>query len=81
MPLEPADQQYWQSAVGYVELGMFTDADSELEKIDPFNRAVPEVLAVRLSILVRRFAGLCSSLGSGTAKSHTRTIARLDRQR
>jgi tetratricopeptide (TPR) repeat protein len=50
VPLEPPDQQYWQAAVGYVELGMFQDANSELEKIDPFCRAVPEVLAVRIAI-------------------------------
>ena len=50
MPLEPPDQQYWQAAVGYVELGMFAEADSELDKIDPFCRALPEVLAVRLAI-------------------------------
>jgi hypothetical protein len=45
MPLEPLDQQHWQAAVGYVELGMFQDANDQLEKIDPFNRAAPEVLA------------------------------------
>ena len=50
MPLESPDQQYWQAAVGYVELGMFAEADSELDKIDPFCRALPEVLAVRLAI-------------------------------
>ena len=50
MPLEPPDQQYWQAAVGYFELGMFVEADSELDKIDPFCRALPEVLAVGLSI-------------------------------
>src|SRR5213596_189042 len=50
MPLEPPDQQHWQAAVGYVELGMFQDANDQLEKIDPFNRAAPEVLAVRLGI-------------------------------
>ncbi len=50
MPLEPPDQQYCQAAVGYVELGMFVEADSELDKIDPFCRALPEVLAVRLAI-------------------------------
>ena len=36
MPLEPPDQQHWRAAVGYVELGMFAEADSELDKIDPF---------------------------------------------
>ena len=50
MPLEPPDQQHWQAAVGYVELGMFQDANDQLEKIDPFNRAAPEILAVRLGI-------------------------------
>ena len=50
MPLEPPDQQYWQSAVGYVELGMFQEANDQLENIDPFNRAAPEVLAVRIAI-------------------------------
>ena len=50
MPLEVPDQQYLQAAVGYVELGMFAEADSELDKIDPFCRALPEVLAVRLAI-------------------------------
>jgi hypothetical protein len=33
MPLEPPDQQHWQAAVGYVELGMYADANSELEKM------------------------------------------------
>jgi len=50
MPLESPDQQHWQAAIGYVELGMFEDANDQLEKIDPFNRAAPEVLAVRLAI-------------------------------
>jgi lipopolysaccharide biosynthesis regulator YciM len=50
MPLELPDQQHWRAAVGYVELGMFQDANEQLEKIDPFNRAAPEVLAVRLAI-------------------------------
>ena len=50
MPFEPPDQQHWHAAVGYVELGMFVEADSKLDKIDPFCRALPEVLAVRLAI-------------------------------
>src|SRR5262245_20253162 len=50
MPLEAPDHQYWRAAVGYVELGMFQDANDQLEKIDPVNRAAPEVLAVRLAI-------------------------------
>src|SRR4029453_18391089 len=50
MPLESPDQQYWKAATGYVELGMFLEADAELDKIDPFNRAAPEVLALRIGI-------------------------------
>jgi tetratricopeptide (TPR) repeat protein len=46
----PPDQQHCQAAIGYVELGMFLDADTELDKIDPINRATPDVLAVRLEI-------------------------------
>ena len=50
MPLEPPDKQCLQVACGYAELGMYLDADSELERIDPFNRAAPEVLALRIEI-------------------------------
>ena len=50
MPLEPPDLQYWTAAVGYVELGMFQEANDQIESIDPFNRAAPEVLAVRIEI-------------------------------
>src|SRR5215475_16101296 len=50
MPLEPPDQQHWRAAVGYVELGMFQEANDQLENIDPFNRAAPEVLAVRIAV-------------------------------
>jgi tetratricopeptide (TPR) repeat protein len=50
VPLEHPDSQYWQAAAGYAELGMFLEADTELDKIDPFNRAAPEVLALRIAI-------------------------------
>jgi len=50
VPLEPPGQQYWRAATGYVELGMFLEADAELDKIDPFNRAAPEVLELRIAI-------------------------------
>jgi lipopolysaccharide biosynthesis regulator YciM len=50
MSLEPPDQQCWKAAVGYVELGMFQEANDQLENIDPFNRAAPEVLAVRIAV-------------------------------
>jgi len=50
VPLEQPDRQHWQAAAGYVELGMFLEGNTELDKIDPFNRAAPEVLALRIAI-------------------------------
>jgi tetratricopeptide (TPR) repeat protein len=50
MPLEQPDAQHCQAAAGYVELGMFLEANTELDRIDPFNRAAPEVLALRIAI-------------------------------
>jgi tetratricopeptide (TPR) repeat protein len=50
MPLESPDKEFFEVASGYVELGMYLDANAELEKIDAFNRASPEVLALRMSI-------------------------------
>jgi tetratricopeptide (TPR) repeat protein len=50
VPLEEPDRQHCQAAAGYVELGMFLEADTELDRIDPFNRAAPEVLGTRLAI-------------------------------
>jgi len=50
MPIEPPDQKFFEAAHGYAELGMYCDANEELEKIDPFLRAAPEVLALRVAI-------------------------------
>ncbi|MGI8957338.1 MAG: tetratricopeptide repeat protein [Chthoniobacterales bacterium] len=50
MPLEKPDQQHLRSAHGYVELGMFDDANAALEEIDPFCRHLPEVLVARVAI-------------------------------
>jgi hypothetical protein len=50
MPLEAPDQKHLDVASGYIQLGMFTDAAEELEKIDPLLRAAREVLAVRVAI-------------------------------
>jgi tetratricopeptide (TPR) repeat protein len=50
MPLEPPDQQHLEAAHGYIELGMFLEANEELENIDPYCRALPEVLNARLVI-------------------------------
>ena len=50
MPLEREDQKHLLAAQGYVELGMFLEADAELEEIDPGVRHLPEVLEVRIRI-------------------------------
>jgi tetratricopeptide (TPR) repeat protein len=50
MPLESPDLKFYEAACGFLQLGMALDADAELEKIDPFNRTAPEVLALRVEI-------------------------------
>ena len=50
MQLVHEHQRHITAAQGYVELGMFLDANDELEKIDAELRHLPEVLAVRVSI-------------------------------
>src|SRR5437868_4529891 len=65
MPLESPDLQCFDAACGYAQLGMFEEANDQLEKIDPFNRIAPEVLALRVDIycglqkwdLMREIAG------------------------
>jgi hypothetical protein len=47
MPLEPPDLKFYEAACGFLQLGMALDANAELDKIDPFNRAAPEVLALK----------------------------------
>jgi tetratricopeptide (TPR) repeat protein len=54
MPLGSSDLQHLRAVHGYLELGMFVEADVEIERIDAFFRSLPEVLAVRLGI----YAGL-----------------------
>ena len=50
MPLVENDLKHLTAAQGYVSLGMFDDAHSELEEIDPEVRHLPEVLEVRVLI-------------------------------
>src|SRR4030095_11337234 len=50
MPLEPEEQEHLTAAQGYLELGMPLEANAELERIDPYVRHLPEVLAVRVEI-------------------------------
>lgn len=50
MSLESPDRHCCEAALGFSELDLFQDADAELEKIDSFNRASPEVLRARAAI-------------------------------
>lgn len=43
MPLENPDQHHLRAAHGFIELGMFEEANAELEEIDPFCRHLPPV--------------------------------------
>ena len=48
MPRAKTDQQHLRSACRYIELGMFDEAQAELEKMDPFCRHLPELLTARI---------------------------------
>ena len=50
MPPAKPDQQHLRSACRYIELGMFDEAQAELEKIDPFCRHLPEILSARIPL-------------------------------
>ncbi|MGC3991639.1 MAG: hypothetical protein QM796_18510 [Chthoniobacteraceae bacterium] len=50
MELSPRDSKLINAAQGYAELGMFLEADEQLEVISPEHRHLPPILAVRLSI-------------------------------
>src|ERR1700744_1709183 len=50
MSLSRDDHRHMIAAQGYIELGMFLDANAELEEIDAERRHLPEVLALRLRI-------------------------------
>ena len=50
MPLSPEDRIHITTAQGYLELGMCSDAEAELEQVTPDARQLPEVLAVRIGI-------------------------------
>src|SRR6266480_8072500 len=50
MPIEQPDQKFFEAARGYAELGMFHEANEQLENIDAFLRAAPEILVLRIEI-------------------------------
>jgi len=62
MTLTPEDLPQLRIAEGYLELGMFADAEAELEKIAPDFQGQPEVLVVRLGLFqeTQRWAAMQS---------------------
>jgi hypothetical protein len=50
MAIGDQDQAHLRSAHGYIELGLFDEANTALEEIDPFCRHLPEVLSTRVAI-------------------------------
>jgi predicted Zn-dependent protease len=46
-PLRPPDNHYLNSALGWLELGNYLEADAELDNIAPPLRAHPDVLKIR----------------------------------
>ena len=48
MPVAKSDQEHLRSACGYIEQGMFQEAQAELEEIDPLCGLLPEILAARI---------------------------------
>ncbi len=53
MPLEAEELRHLTAAEGYIELGMYLEANNELESIDPFSRQLPEVLAVKVGLYMQ----------------------------
>jgi hypothetical protein len=49
MPLAEEEQKHLTAAEGYLELGMFIEANDELELIDPYCRHLPMIDDMRLS--------------------------------
>jgi predicted Zn-dependent protease len=49
-PLDLSDSRYLKAAVGWLELGNWSEANEELERITPLYRAHPDVLRMRVEI-------------------------------
>ena len=69
-PLDPPDSHYLSSAIGWLGLGNWQEANEELEKIAPALRAHPEVLEVRWLVYAK--AGKwepCVDIGNALVKT------------
>jgi len=52
-PLQPPDSHYLRAVEGWLDLGNHIEANEELEKIAPLNRAHPDVLLARWHIYAK----------------------------
>ena len=50
MSLDAPDELHLRAAVAFIELGMFDEAQAEMEQIDPCSRLLPELLAARIPL-------------------------------
>lgn len=50
MSLDAPDELHLRAAAAYIELGMFDEAQTEMEQIDPSCRLLPELLATRIPL-------------------------------
>ena len=50
MSLDAPDELHLRAAGAYIELGMFDEAQAEMEQIDPGSRLLPELLATRIPL-------------------------------
>jgi tetratricopeptide (TPR) repeat protein len=52
-PLSPNDRTHLQAAEGWLDLGNQVEANADLEKIAPANRAHPDVLQIRWGVFAK----------------------------
>jgi tetratricopeptide (TPR) repeat protein len=50
MSLDARDELHLRAAGAYIEMGMFDEAQAEMEQIDPSYRLLPELLAARIPL-------------------------------
>ncbi|MFO1476071.1 MAG: tetratricopeptide repeat protein [Verrucomicrobiota bacterium] len=53
-PIEPPDSHHLSAAIGWMELGVAIEAESELDCISAANQSHPDVLEVRWIVLAQR---------------------------
>jgi uncharacterized protein HemY len=73
MPLDPSELQHLKAAEGFTMLGMYEEADTEVEAMDPLCRCLPEVLRVRLAIYAGAQKWKLMQVIADTLSKHDRT--------